>query len=86
MTPPNTDPSVGITAPPNGTTVDEGTSLTFTAGADDDQDGNISANIVWSSNQNGGLGAGASVSARLPVGTHVITASITDSGGLSAND
>ncbi|MBN2045505.1 MAG: S8 family serine peptidase, partial [Anaerolineales bacterium] len=86
-TPPvNTAPSVSITAPADGTSVEEGTSLTFTSSASDVEDGDLSASIVWTSNLDGGLGTGASVSAVLSVGTHTITASVEDSGGLTASD
>ena len=79
----NTQPGLNITAPANGTTITAGSSLTFTASSIDTEDGNISSNIAWSSSINNSLGSGASVTATLSPGTHTITASITDSGGLS---
>ncbi|MCW5934975.1 MAG: S8 family serine peptidase, partial [Fimbriimonadia bacterium] len=84
----NTPPTVSITAPTNGATVTQSTSVTFTGSASDTQDGNLSANLSWSSNLQGNIGSGASFStSSLQVGTHTITASVTDSGGLpgSAN-
>jgi hypothetical protein len=83
---PNTPPTVTITSPADGTSVVDGTSITFNGTANDVEDGNISANISWSSSLDGGLGSGASVSATLSVGTHTVTASVTDSGGLSGSD
>lgn len=84
--PANTAPVVTITAPADGTSVSEGTSLTFTGTANDAEDGDISSSISWSSSIDGALGSGASTSATLSVGSHTITASATDSGSLSGND
>ena len=50
------------------------------------EDGDITANLVWSSDLDGGLGAGGSFSATLSDGTHTITASVDDSGGKSGSD
>ena len=81
--PPNTAPMVTISSPPNGTTVTQGASVTFTATATDTQDGNVSANLVWTSNIQGQIGTGASFSrTNLIVGSHGITAAVTDTGGL----
>ena len=82
----NQPPTVTITAPPNGSSFTQGTSVNFTGTATDPEDGNISANINWSSDLDGGLGTGASISATLSVGVHTITASVTDLGGLSDSD
>jgi hypothetical protein len=76
---------VSITAPNNGSSFAQGTSITFEGSADDSQDGHISSNIVWQSNLDDDLGTGASITrANLSVGTHTITASVTDSGNLEA--
>jgi hypothetical protein len=82
----NTPPTVTITAPPDGSTFVEGESITFTGTATDTQDGNISSSIEWTSDLDGALGTGASISTTLSVGTHLITADVTDSGGLSDSD
>ena len=84
--PPNTAPEVTVSSPANGTSVSEGTSLTFTASANDAEDGNLSASVAWSSNLDGALGTGASIASSLSVGTHTVTASVTDSGGLQGSD
>jgi len=84
--PANTAPSVSITNPPDGTTVTEGTSINFTGSASDAEDGDLTASISWSSDLDGALGTGGSINATLSVGTHTVTASVTDSGGLSASD
>ena len=54
--------------------------------SNDNEDGNLSANLTWNSNLDGALGTGASVGATLSVGGHTITASVTDSGGLPGSD
>ncbi|MDJ0842077.1 MAG: hypothetical protein QNK37_36585 [Acidobacteriota bacterium] len=82
----NTAPSVSITAPANGTTITVGAGLNFTGTATDAEDGTLTGSLSWSSNIDGSLGSGGSVSATLSVGTHTITASVTDSGGLAGSD
>ncbi len=84
--PPNQPPGVAITAPADGSNFPAGTSINFTGSATDTEDGDISANLAWSSDLDGAIGAGASINATLSVGTHTITASATDSGGLSDSD
>ncbi len=85
--PVNNPPTIAITAPPDGSTYTEGNSVTFTGDADDIEDGDLSASIVWSSSIDGVLGTGASIAtSNLSVGTHTITASVTDSGGLTSTD
>lgn len=79
----NTAPTVTITAPGNGATV--GTTVTLTGAANDNQDGNLSSSIRWSSNVAGNLGTGTSVSATLALGAHTLTAAVTDSGGLTTS-
>lgn len=80
--PGNTPPTVTITAPANGSSVTQGTSVTFSGTATDPEDGTISSSLNWSSSINGSIGSGASFStSTLSVGTHTITASVTDSGG-----
>jgi hypothetical protein len=84
---PNTPPTVTITAPADPTTVEVGTSVTFTGTATDAEDGNLTASLSWSSNLDGPIGSGGSFStSSLSVGTHTVTASVTDSGGLSGSD
>ncbi len=79
----NTAPVVNITAPANGSSFNQGVSVNFTGTATDTQDGTISANLAWTSSINGSIGSGASFStSTLSVGSHTITASVTDSGGL----
>lgn len=84
-TPPtNNTPSVSINSPSSGSSYEVGTNVSFSGSASDVEDGNLSSSISWTSSIDGSLGAGASVSAALSVGTHTITASVTDSGNLTA--
>lgn len=78
----NQSPSVAISAPINGSSYTQGDSVTFTATATDPEEGDLSSNVVWSSNVDGNLGTGASLNVTsLTVNTHTITASVTDAGG-----
>jgi subtilase family protein/Big-like domain-containing protein len=72
-------PVVNINSPSNGTPFVEGANISFIGTSTDIEDGDISASIIWSSNIDGTIGTGASLVATLSVGTHIITASSTDS-------
>ena len=79
----NTAPSVSITSPANGSSFAVGASVSFTGTATDTQDGTLTSSLSWSSSINGAIGTGGSFStSSLSAGTHTITASVTDSGGL----
>jgi PKD repeat protein len=79
-------PVVTITEPPEGTTVIEGDLITFTGTAIDAEEGDLTGSLSWSSDLNGVIGSGGSFSTNtLTVGTHTITASATDSGGLQGS-
>jgi subtilisin family serine protease len=80
----NTPPTVAISSPANGASFLQGSSITFTGSATDVQDGNLGASLVWTSSLMGQIGTGTSFArSDLVVGTHVITASATDSGSLT---
>lgn len=82
----NTAPNITITSPTTGGSFGRHVFITFSGSAIDTQDGDISSSILWSSSLQGALGSGASLSRNdLSVGTHVITAFVTDSGGLPAS-
>ena len=84
---PNTAPTVTITAPADGSSFTQGASVFFAGTASDPEDGDLSSGLAWSSNLDGAIGSGASFSTTaLSVGTHTITASVTDSGGLPGSD
>ena len=82
----NTAPTVTISAPADGSSFGEGTSISFSGSASDAEDGSLTGSLSWSSNLDGAIGSGGSFSAVLSVGTHTITASVTDSGGLGGSD
>jgi subtilisin len=81
----NTAPSVNIISPADGASFASGTSIAFSGSASDAEDGNLTSSLVWISNLDGQIGTGGSFSAVLRDGTHTITASITDSGGLTGS-
>ncbi|HTL52976.1 MAG TPA: S8 family serine peptidase, partial [Planctomycetota bacterium] len=78
-------PTVTISAPTEGGTFYNYAPVTLTATASDPQDGDAGASIQWSSNLGGALGTGASVGVILVIGDHTITASVTNSNGLTAS-
>jgi hypothetical protein len=85
QTPVQQAPAVSISAPASYASFAATTTVTFTGAAHDAEDGDLSALISWSSNVQGHVGAGASVSTNLlKQGAHTITASVADSGGLRA--
>lgn len=84
-TPPeNTAPTLTIVSPTNSATFTVGTTINFSATANDFEDGDLSASIAWK--LNGSLEhTGATFSTSdLPVGTYVVEASVSDSGDLTA--
>lgn len=85
--PGNTPPVVTISAPANNTHFTEGDAITFLGSASDAEDGNLSASITWTSSLDGAMGSGASfTTSTLRVGTHVVTAGVSDSGSASDTD
>ena len=80
----NSAPSVTISGPADKTSVSYGTTLTFKGEATDAEDGNLTSKLVWTSNLEGPLGLGGSVSKLLTVGTHTVRATISDSDGASS--
>jgi Bacterial Ig domain len=85
--PANTPPTVTITSPLSGSSFVQGSNVAFSGTATDAEDGTISGSLSWTSSLDGAIGSGASFSTTsLSVGTHTITASVTDSGGLSDSD
>jgi hypothetical protein len=85
--PTNNPPAVNITAPSSGSSYEQGASVSFSGTANDVEDGSLTSSLSWSSSLDGSIGSGGSFStSSLSVGTHNITASVTDSGGLSGSD
>lgn len=81
----NNAPAVTITSPANESVHLLGTAVTLNASVSDIEDGDVSASVVWTSDLDGIVGSGASVSAPLSAGTHTVTATATDSKGLSGS-
>lgn len=81
----NDSPSVLITSPADGSTFESGATILFEGTADDTEDGDLTASLVWTSDKDGQIGTGGSFSAILSDGNHTITASVTDSGGKTAS-
>jgi hypothetical protein len=84
----NTAPDVTITSPADNASFLKGAVVKLSATASDAQDGVLSSRITWKSSINGTTSQkGGSIStSNLSVGTHIITAAVTDSGGLSGSD
>ena len=82
----NTPPVVTILSPPDNSVAAEGVPVEFVGLAQDSEDGDVSASIVWSSNRDGTLGQGATITASLTRGRHLITATYTDLGGLQSSE
>ncbi len=82
----NAAPTVSITSPTDGASFASGESISFSGTATDAEDGDLTANLVWTSSLDGQIGTGGSFSAILSDGTHVITATVTDSAGNTGSD
>lgn len=79
-------PPVVTISTPDGT-YNQGDAVALSATATDDVDGDLTASISWSSNLDGSLGTGGTVNtSALSVGTHIITASATDSQTQTGTD
>jgi subtilisin family serine protease len=79
----NNPPTVAITSPANGASFNSGSAVLFTGAANDAEDGDRTASLVWTSSLDGQIGTGGSFSKVLRIGTHTITARATDSVGNS---
>jgi hypothetical protein len=83
----NSPPVVAITSPADGSSFVEGVSVGFAATATDAEDGDLAAGLSWTSSLDGAIGSGASfATSSLSCGTHVIDASVSDSGGVPGSD
>jgi hypothetical protein len=84
---PNTAPSLTVSSPANNASFLDTALISFNASASDTQDGNLTGSIRWTSSLLPGitLGTGGSFARTLPIGTHLLTATVTDSGNLSAS-
>jgi subtilisin family serine protease len=84
--PTNEAPVVTITSPPDGSSFSNGAAITFTGNANDTEDGDLTASLVWTSNIDGVIGNGGSFTAVLSPGAHTVTAAVVDSGGRVGTD
>ena len=84
----NLPPRASIIAPTPGRSVKSGANLTLHGIGRDPEDGLIAdSGLSWSSDLDGALGTGSLHNIdSLSIGTHLITLSAVDSGGLSATD
>jgi hypothetical protein len=73
----NVAPNIVFTSPVNGSTVNNKNPIVFVVSASDQEDGDLSADVVLSSSIDGGFASPAALS----VGKHTIVASVTDSAG-----
>src|SRR5262245_738234 len=80
--PSNSAPSVSISSPGNGASYAAGAAVVFSGSASDPQDGPLTSSVAWTSSIDGAIGSGGSFSRTLSAGSHVISASVRDSGGL----
>lgn len=82
----NTAPVVTITQPASNVTIPYGQSQTFICTAMDAQEGAMTNSVVWNDSLTGYIGSGGTVTMTTPtVGTHVVTAKVTDAGGLTGS-
>lgn len=82
----NQAPAVTLNAPADGAVFSVDDTIAFAASATDAEDGDLSAGIVWTSDLDGVLGTGGAIAANLSLGTHTVSAAVTDSGGLADVD
>jgi hypothetical protein len=82
----NSPPNVTISSPAEGDAFSVGAAIGFVGTADDHEDGSLTGSLVWTSDLDGQIGTGGSFSTTLSAGTHKVTATVTDSGGLTDFD
>ena len=79
-------PSAVIVFPSDGSALYEGVTLPLRGMGDDPEEGRLKGDrLSWHSDKDGPLGEGETLPVLLSAGTHVITLTVTDSEGLSAN-
>ncbi len=85
---PNLAPAVAVSTPEDGAVVSGAQTVVLTGSANDAEDGDLSAELVWTSDLDGQLGTGATLTRRadeLSEGTHVLTATSTDAAGVTSS-
>ncbi len=81
----NVPPEVTIVSPSDDSTFPEGTLITFEGEAFDEEDSDLTADLVWLQGSNNIIGFGGSFDFELLPGIHTVTASVTDSGSLEGS-
>jgi subtilisin family serine protease len=81
----NYPPIVSITFPVEGASFAEGSSVTVSSSASDTEDGDLTSNIRVTDNINGPIGTGGSIQFFPSVGSHSLTASVSDTNGATAS-
>ncbi|MEP4933220.1 LamG-like jellyroll fold domain-containing protein, partial [Haloferula sp.] len=85
--PPNQPPTVVISSPAGGSSLNPGDSVLFEGTAIDIEDGDVTSGLAWTSDIDGSLGTGTGFSlTSLSSGVHQITASVSDAGALTGSD
>ncbi len=85
--PGNLPPEVSILEPVDSFTAVEGDSITFSATANDPEDGDLATSLQWLSDLDNTIGTGGSFSTSiLSVGTHQVTAQVQDSASMMGSD
>ena len=74
-------PQLSLASPNDGLQIEQYLPLALSAVATDVEDGDLSTDITWTSNVSESLGTGAAMAVTLPLGTHIIAATITDHNG-----
>jgi subtilisin len=83
--PVNYPPTIAIVDPVSTSDYSVNQQIIFSGSAQDPEDGDLSNSIQWSSNIDGYLGVGNTISSTLSNGKHTIEASVTDSENLSGS-
>jgi subtilisin len=79
-------PTVIITSPTDGASFNSGYSISFAGSASDNENGDLAADLIWTSDLDDQIGTGGSFSRTLSDGPHKINAKVTDSAGNTSSD
>src|SRR5439155_963851 len=78
-------PTVTISSPADGSVRFRNDTITLAGRANDLIDGDVTSRIQWTSSRDGALGGGGTRTVTLSEGSHVLTASVTDSDGTTGS-